>query len=164
MTEAKFTLGIDPGKHGALAFYEPVSEDLRVYDMPLFKTKVAGKVKETLDIFGLTAIVREMAAFTSRACVELVGAMPKQGVTSCFNFGFAAGAAQTAVAACSVQLVLVRPNIWKKEMRISADKESARREATQLFPMYAGLWPLVKHDGRAEAALLAYYLAKRYTH
>jgi hypothetical protein len=38
-------------------------------------------------------------------------------------------------------------------------RRSARR-ASELLPRFAGLWPLVKHDGRAEAALLALYGAR----
>jgi crossover junction endodeoxyribonuclease RuvC len=45
-------------------------------------------------------------------------------------------------------------------MHLSADKGESRRRATQLFPDYADQWTRVKDDGRAEAALLAFYLAK----
>jgi hypothetical protein len=36
-------------------------------------------------------------------------------------------------------------------------KDAARKRACQLFPQVAGLFSRVKDDGRAEAALLAYY-------
>jgi hypothetical protein len=36
-------------------------------------------------------------------------------------------------------------------------KDGARARASQLLPAGVQLWPLVKHDGRAEAALLALY-------
>jgi hypothetical protein len=38
-----------------------------------------------------------------------------------------------------------------------AGGNGARARATQLLPAAAHRWPLVKHDGRAEAALIAYY-------
>jgi hypothetical protein len=47
--------------------------------------------------------------------------------------------------------------VWKKALGVPADKDGARARASQLMPENAWLWPLVKHDGRAEAALIAYW-------
>jgi hypothetical protein len=38
---------------------------------------------------------------------------------------------------------------------VPAAKDGARARASQLLPGAADQWPLVKHDGRAEAALIA---------
>lgn len=156
----RFYLGIDPGLSGALAFYDPKAGELSVWDMPTHDIKVANKKKRVLDLNALANIVDPMSQQVILAAVELVGAMPKQGVTSSFSFGFAAGCAQMVVVAYAIPLRTIRPNVWKREMRITADKNGARREASRLLPKHAGLWSLVKHDGRAEAALLAYYIAK----
>jgi hypothetical protein len=40
---------------------------------------------------------------------------------------------------------------------VPAEKDGARARASQLLPQHAGHWPLKKHDGRAEAALIALY-------
>lgn len=158
----KYFLGIDPGLSGAFAFFNPLAEEpLVIWDMPLHTIKVAGKEKRTLDLVGIANIVDNMADTTEMAIIEQVNAMPKQGVTSSFSFGFAAGAAQMAVAANFIPFTTARPDVWKREMRITKDKEGARREASRLFPKNAGLFQRAKDDGRAEAALLAYYLAKR---
>lgn len=157
----KYYLGIDPGLSGALAFYNPTDGDLKVWDMPTHNIKVSGKKKRTLDIFTLANIVDPLSNEVIMAAVEEVGAMPKQGVTSSFNFGFSAGCAQMAVAAYAIPLRTIRPNIWKRDMRITGDKTASRREASRLLPQHIGLWPLIKHDGRAEAALLAYYLSQQ---
>ena len=159
----RYFLGIDPGLSGALAFYDPAINELRIFDMPTHVVSVSGKEKRKLDLVMLAQIVDSHAAEVSQAIIEEVGAMPKQGVTSSFSFGFAAGAAQMVVAANYVSWVTVRPDVWKREMRITKDKDGARREASRLLPIHAGLWALKKDDGRAEAALLAYYLAKRRT-
>lgn len=157
----RYYLGIDPGLSGALAFYNPLDGDLKVYDMPTHEIKVSGKKKRTMDIFGLANILDPMANEIIVAAVEEVGAMPKQGVTSSFNFGFNAGCAQMAVAAYFIPLKTIRPNVWKAAMGITRDKNEARRQASRLLPKHSNLWPLVKHDGRAEAAMLAYYIAKQ---
>ena len=85
--------------------------------------------------------------------------MPKQGVSSSFSFGFAAGAAQAMATANAIPIRLVRPNIWKKALKLTGGKDASRRLASELFPRYADQWVLKEHDGRAEAALLAYYAA-----
>lgn len=156
----KFYVGVDPGLSGALAFYDPAAGDLQVWDMPVHSIKVNGKKKNTLDIFGLANIIDPMANEVIMAAVEEVGAMPKQGVTSSFNFGFNAGCAQMAIAAYFIPMKTIRPNVWKAALGVSRDKDQARRQASRLLPKHSNLWPLVKHDGRAEAAMLAYYLAR----
>jgi crossover junction endodeoxyribonuclease RuvC len=40
---------------------------------------------------------------------------------------------------------------------VPAGKDAARARACELLPRLADRWPLVKHHGRAEAALLALY-------
>lgn len=157
----RYYLGIDPGLSGALAFYDPAADELKIWDMPTFNVKVAGKNRRALDITGLANIIDPLAQHVIMAAVEEVGAMPKQGVTSSFSFGFAAGCAQMAVAAYFIAMTPVRPAVWKRRMGLTANKTNTRREASRLLPKHAGLWPLVKHDGRAEAALLAYYIAKQ---
>lgn len=158
----KYFLGIDPGLNGALAFYSPSDGDLKIWDMPTHSVKTTKGRKNKLDIFTLANILDDMAPLVARAIVEEVGAMPKQGVTSSFNFGFNAGCAQMVVAAFAIPLTLIRPAMWKRDMKITAEKADARRAATRLMPLHNGKWPLVKHDGRAEAALLAYYLADQH--
>lgn len=156
-----FICGIDPGLSGAIAFYEPNSGELQVFDMPTHTKTVSGKDRRVIDIYGLGRIIDSLAHDISLAVVEQVNAMPKQGVSSSFNFGFAAGCAQMAIAALNIPLRTVRPATWKKEMHLQADKNASRQEASRLMPKHAGLWPLVKHDGRAEASLLAYYGAQQ---
>jgi crossover junction endodeoxyribonuclease RuvC len=41
-----------------------------------------------------------------------------------------------------------------------ADKTASRRLACQKWPAFSHLWARVKDDGRAEAALLAYFGSK----
>lgn len=143
-------LGVDPGASGALAFYYPDAPGrVAIEDMPL----VAGKVCA----LGLVAILDRYGP--SEAIIELVGPMPKQGVSSVWNFSGAYHSAVAVIAAMRVPYVLVTPGKWKKRMGLPADKELARAMALRTFPQVASQFGRKKDHNRAEAALLAYYAA-----
>jgi crossover junction endodeoxyribonuclease RuvC len=114
---------------------------------------VRGKAR--VDAAQVAHIVR--AINPDRACIELVGAMPGQGVSSMFAFGRASGLVEGVIAALGVPLDAVPPATWKASLRVPREKNAARARASQLLPNAAHWWPLAKHDGRAEAALLALY-------
>ena len=50
---------------------------------------------------------------------------------------------------------------WKRALGVQKSKDAARARASQLLPAAAAQWGLRKHDGRAEAALLALYGARQ---
>jgi crossover junction endodeoxyribonuclease RuvC len=147
------TLGVDPGLGGALAVYAP--SGVLTWDMPVLEVKG----KRRIDMHALWSLVQEILAVHEPvlAVVEDVHAMPKQGVTSSFTFGRVAAAVEMALVAAGIPLHLVTPGAWKRLMGLSADKDASRLKASRLFPACAGQWARKKDDGRAEAALLAYY-------
>jgi hypothetical protein len=51
----------------------------------------------------------------------------------------------------------VPPATWKKHFGLSTDKDASRAYASSVFPDQSNLWARKKDDGRAEAALIAYY-------
>lgn len=153
-------LGIDPGLSGAIALFDPVANDLDVWDMPTHQVTVNGKKKRQLDLYQLGMLIDNIKPNIKLAVIEAVSSMPKQGVASVFSFGFSAGAAQAVVAANLIPMVLVPPSVWKRRYGLSSDKDASRQRASQLLPKHCSRWPLVKHDGRAEAALLAHYGAQ----
>ncbi len=154
-------LGIDPGLSGALCRYS--SGSIIVFDVPTIERKVGKSVKRQLDMHQLAAWLDLHKAGVEIAVIELVGSMPAQGVTSAFNFGFTTGALQMAVAAAGIPMFMVAPAVWKRHFGLlGQDKDASRQAASRLLPNAAGNWPLKKHDGRAEAALLALYVATLY--
>lgn len=158
---AQYFLGVDPGLSGALAFYDPNTNDLIIHDMPTHQITRNGKIKRQLDLYQLGILIDSMANVTHSAIVEQVGALPGQGVTSMFSFGFSAGAAQAAIAAHLIPMTLVTPANWKRVMGLkTASKDASRLRASQLLPKHAHQWSRIKDDGRAEASLLAIYGAK----
>lgn len=146
-------LGVDPGLSGALAVLR--GSGLTTHDMPTFQIK--GKQK--LDLVALDVLLRNLVAFyePELAIVEDVHSMPKQGVASSFTFGYVTGAIHAMLAARKIPVHLVSPASWKRVMGLSRDKDASRQLASRLFPSAASQWARKKDDGRAEAALLAYY-------
>lgn len=148
-------LGIDPGLGGALAFYDPDAKTLAVHDMPTLALTRGGKAKREIDVYELARLVD--GPIVQMAVVERVGAMPGQGTSSMFAFGKAAGIALMACAANFIRVEEVAPATWRKTLAVPKGKDGSRARASQIYPEHAGLWSLKKHDGRAEAALLAGY-------
>ena len=148
--------GIDPGLSGAIAFLDAASGVvLDIADMPTLALSRGGKVKRELDAHSLARLVAERPI--DHAFVEAVGAMPGQGVSSVFAFGKSFGVLIGILAALGVPMTFVAPATWKRALGVPAAKDGARARASQLMPAAAYLWPLVKHDGRAEAGLIGYY-------
>jgi crossover junction endodeoxyribonuclease RuvC len=139
-------LGVDPGKSGALAFYDPDADSVAVFDMPV----VDGEVHAA-------EVARYIKDFAPNfAMIERVHAMPKNGAASMFNFGFAYGVIRGVVAGLMVPTHLVTPTTWKRHYKLSSNKEESRWMAINLWPDN-NRFSKKKDDGRAEAALLAKY-------
>lgn len=157
-------LGVDPGLRGAIATYSAHNGAVRVWDIPTHEVSVRGKPRKRLDGHGLAAVLAEATAGVKvqLAAIEDVHSMPAQGVASAFTFGFVAGAIQQAVIDSRVSYAPVDPARWKRFLRVPANKDGARARASQLLPAGADQWRAKGHDGRAEAALLAYYASLVY--
>jgi hypothetical protein len=87
--------------------------------------------------------------------IELVHSMPAQGVASSFKFGMAYGAAVALAQRFHSPCHMIRPQVWKKGMGLSSDKNESLDMARMLWP--DAPLKLKKHDGRAEALLMAEY-------
>lgn len=144
---------IDPGFSGAICFYTPCTRAVEIFDMPIHRVQVGKTIRSHIDQQQLSGLFARWRP--NHAIVEDVSSMPGQGISSAFRFGFGAGVVQGIISAHQIPLHLVTPARWKKVMGLTSNKDDSRRMASMLFPEYAHLWPLVKHDGRAEALLLA---------
>lgn len=143
-------MGIDPGAGGGIAILCQGKLETSVA-MPTVINKAG---KRRIDAAALAATVRKMRP--DLAFIELVGPMPRDGSAGSFWFGKAAGIPEGVLAALGVGFETVAPQVWKKRLAVPADKNAARARATRLLGQ-AELWPLVKDDGKAEAALIALY-------
>ena len=149
-------IGIDPGLSGALFFLDPNRPaNGEAVDLPVHLLVRGGKKRRELDIAGLIGILKSHQL--DHAFLEQVSAMPGQGVSSVFAFGKTYGVILGVIAAHTIPLTLVAPAVWKRALAVPKAKDGARARASQLLPGAAAQWRLKKHDGRAEAALIAVY-------
>lgn len=136
-------LGFDPGKEGAMAIIGPhLIPSAHAFDRHVYVEKLAD-LKRQFNLF---------------AVVEHVGAMPGQGVTSCFSFGESFGWLQGVLDAMQIPYELARPQKWKKVFSCTSDKNTSIAVAERLFPeVDLRRTPLCRkpHDGKAEALLIA---------
>jgi len=146
----KWFIGVDPGQKGALSLINHLGQAIDYVPMP-------GTVKgivETIRRFQST--VTEANASLSLV-TELAQVMPKQGAVSGFTYGRGFGAIEVVAMCSSIPYHEVRPAIWKKAMKVKADKETSIQECERLFPTVDLVMPRcrIKHDGVAEALLIA---------
>lgn len=92
--------------------------------------------------------------------VEHVGAMPGQGVSSCFSFGRNFGFILGLLTAFRIPYELVRPQKWKREFSCTSDKNTSIEVAQRLYPgvdLRRTPKCVKPHDGICEALLMACY-------
>jgi hypothetical protein len=152
--------GIDPGISGAIALYDEAEHKLvDLIDTPRHKVKVNGKDRSRVDLDTLAQWFWAHGTKIKHAVVENVHTMPGQGVASSGAFMRAFGNVES-LAAYFCKVEYVSPAKWKREFGLSQDKNESRVLASHFLPGEAARWKLKKHDGRAEATLLAIYAVR----
>jgi crossover junction endodeoxyribonuclease RuvC len=151
VTEPRLVLGVDPGATGALALVDPDGPELvDVLDMPLVRWGKAAIVD------GATLLDWLAGRAIGAIVIEAVASRPGQGVASSFAFGRAVGGVEAVLAALGPPVVHVTPQQWKRRAGLA----SAKADSLALARLRFGAreeFRLKKHEGRAEAALLAIY-------
>jgi len=156
IVNGKAVIGIDPGLSGAICLLDGLNR-VTIWDMPTVEVLRGRKTKRELDLTALSTIIFGITD-EAVAYVEQVGAMPGQGVSSMFSFGKSYGGTLGILAALQVPVQEhVPPQRWQKALNVRKGKDGSRLRASELLPSYMSLWARVKDDGRAEAALIAYY-------
>jgi crossover junction endodeoxyribonuclease RuvC len=152
-------IGIDPGKSGGIAV---VSSDLEVEVFPI---PLAGDEIDMHEIY--VRLKKHCLGYKMAAYIEKVGAMPKQGVTSMFSFGFTTGALHAIIACLGIPRYVVTPQAWKKEILAGTakDKAAAIDYCIKAYPgvnLYATDRSKVCHDGMADSLCIATYAMKQF--
>ena len=147
-------IGVDPGKNGGIGI-------IRVENNQL--------VSASAYVFDETMLINmlfELRCGSDVMCtLEHVHAMPKQGVSSTFNFGMNFGFIQGVLKAYGIPYELVTPQKWKKEFSCTSDKNTSIEVCKRLFPgvnLKATERCRKDHDGMAEALLIAEYGRRHY--
>lgn len=145
-----YYLGVDVGAKGGIALLHDTALEMAVdFSKERF-----------LDLMAFLSREQE----TTRACVERVHSLPKQGVKSTFAFGQSFGWILGALDASEISYQLIDPQRWKKEYTlIGGDKKKSIAVAKQLFPGAMLIPPGCRtpHDGIAESILLAEFARRR---
>lgn len=152
MSPQDFIIGIDPGSSGAFVVLDATNQPIEWGFMPTLKLAKALRVNAP----ALAAMLRPFAG-RAIARVELVGAMPGQGVSSMFSFGHATGVIYGVLGALEIEVSSVTPVVWKKAAGLPAgsDKEASRARGIHLWPAWRDLDPKAKGQALAEAAMIA---------
>ena len=153
-------IAVDPGLNGAIAVVDgPMLRSVQT--MPIMPW---GQQKHIVDSYKLNMILNNFRVdFDVNSCViERASARPGQGVTSMFTFGMAYGAVVALLQAHGLNMHVVAPHIWKRDLQLGTDKNESRNKASDLWPDNEHLFKRVKDDGRAEAALIGYWYEEMY--
>ncbi len=152
-------LAIDPGASGALAFFCPTAGTLEIIDMPTVEVLRGGKKKNEISPQMLAPLIN--ARKPGVAVIEKVGARPGEAPSFAYQFGRGVGMVEGIVAALHIPIEYVTPQAWQKAVGSRDGKDGARQRAAELFPAYAHLFARKKDDGRADAALMAWWRATK---
>jgi crossover junction endodeoxyribonuclease RuvC len=149
-------LGVDPGQTGGLAIVQN-GRLVKGTRMPVVELRG----KKQVDARAVVEWWGDCLMPFDVAVIEAVHAMPKQGVSSSFQFGRMLGGIESLVFSVGAPVHYVTPAVWKKAMGLNRDKQASIDAAKIRFG--AGVDQLLKRkadDGVAEAALIAAYWAE----
>ncbi len=142
-------LAIDPGLNNGIAVLDCERRLLLATEIPV----IGEGANKRLNLISFADILTQFRI--RRAVVEDVAAMPKQGLTSTFRFGRAAGSFEGALAALKIPTTFIRPTIWKRDIGAKAKRdEDIRALAIQTWPDQAHRFARKRDHNRAEAALI----------
>ncbi len=147
---SRIIIGVDPGCSGACAALNADGSYVTVFDLPIISDKSLRWVDGGELHSQLLAIT---AGHSARAVVERVSAMPGQGVSSSVGCGMWFGAILATLQVLQLPIGFVTPASWKRALGLSSDKKASLHKARLMFPMVE--LHLAKHEGRAEALLIA---------
>lgn len=146
-------LSVDPGLSGAVCRLDGSTLTLR---------------RDFNTLPDIARAIQDLSSGVTHAIIELVHAMPGQGVCSMFSFGRAAGVADGGLALSLPGIIVesVTPQKWQNYFRnkhgiLKPEPFFSRVLAIQLFPQYADLFKRVKDHNSADAVLIALWKAEQ---
>ena len=149
----KLTIGVDPGKSGAIAAIYP-DGGVEAWKMP--ETE-----RDTSDIFEELINKALLEGWVVELYLEKVHAMPGQGVTSVFSFGKNYGFLRGLIVSHKIPLIDVTPQKWQKALGVTKS-ETKTKHKNKLKGMAQQLYPQLKITlATADALLIANYGSKQ---
>ena len=157
-------IGIDPGISGSICFFS----DGKIIDIVEMPNMAEGK-KNKRQVNGaqiyneISSRIVDFEKKDIKVIIEQVSAMPKQGVTSMFNFGQSFGVLKGICSAMQLPMYFVRPAKWKKYFNlINSEKDASRTKAIQIFPYISQKLSRKKDSNKADAILIASFFYETY--
>lgn len=155
---SSIVLGLDPGLSGGIAVLHDA------YTAEAIPTPVTSgdiDVAQLIRWIKLIKVEDRMIAY-----VEAVHAMPRQGVSSMFKFGYVTGVIHGVLRTLGIPLKLVTPQAWKKQILAGTakDKQAAIEYCLRTYPninLFATERSKVHHSGMADALCIAEYGYKK---
>ena len=170
----KTYVGIDIGKHGAIAIMENKNGSQEIHTVPM------PMIKDQVDYHELSDMMRDLRvayACNLHVVFEKLGVIFGSAKSTAFSMGHQSGAIEMACIAHSISYTKVRAVDWQKQMFQGVDeilKSGTTKKDTKAMALVAvkRLFPNVDltfgpkakkpHDGLVDAVLMAEY-AKRNT-
>lgn len=147
-------MGLDPGISGGISVIETKQNKLPkiLYSLKMPVVSMYGK-----KIVDTKKVYESLISYKiDISIIEKVHAMPRQGVTSSFQFGRSFGAIETLAYLLSKRVDYVAPAVWKKHLGVGASKKDSLDLARLKFGNN-DIWNKKTNDGIAEASLLVLY-------
>ena len=147
-------MGIDPGSTGGICIIKNIKDQLPSIKYFLKMPIVSIYGKKIIDSQTILAKIKDYSI--DIAIIEKVHAMPRQGVTSSFQFGRNFGGIESLCYISAKRVDYVAPATWKKKLGLGSMKQDSLDLARLKFGD-SDLWKVKGNHGIAEAALLALY-------
>lgn len=152
-------VGIDPGVSGAVVVID--RGGLYVHD-PVLYTK---RGKNRISPYWALELFKALGNTEVSVLIEEQWPRPGEGTLGAFTAGYNLCVYEVAARAHGAKIDYVLPQAWKKHYgllfpagtHLKAVKTASRVKAADLFPASADFFRRVKDDGRAEAALIAWW-------
>ena len=148
-------IGVDPGLKGAICVHRG-PDSIEVFDMPTIERIVNGKARNMVDPYQFRDIIIN-AGPCNMVVLEKLSTRPGESPIAALSYGIGFGQMIGVLVALERPYTTVTPQEWTKVLRVGADKDLHRLVAMQNFPHAADLFKRKKDDGRADAALIAYW-------
>lgn len=160
---SKVYVGIDIGKHGAIAIMS-VDQSITYYPMP--------KIKDEIDYNDLSHLLKGFSNIGAHVVFEKLGVIFGSSKTTAFSMGHQAGAIEMGCIAHGISFTKVRAVDWQKQMFQGVEtitKTGKSNKDTKAMALIAvkRIFPDLKltfgdratkaHDGLVDAVLLAEY-------
>ncbi len=140
--------GIDPGQKGGIAFIDTKEDKITALPLP--------EIKDLVDLLYCNS--------PRIVYLEKAQTMPRQGISSAFNYGCHFGQIQGILYSFAMRFVLVPPSVWTRSLHVGCTGTDAKKKSLQavrrLFPtveLLASSKCRVPHDGMVDALLICEY-------